>query len=46
MTDFFHVLAKRKIGKNFLALQQEDRTVNAYAAEFVRLNCFAPALVV
>lgn len=39
-------MAKPEMWKKYLELQQRDQTVNIYAAELVRLNCFASTLVV
>lgn len=45
LAKFFYTSAKHKIKKKFLELRKGDRTVNAYAIEFVRLSHFALTLV-
>ncbi|MFW5439049.1 hypothetical protein [Paenibacillus apiarius] len=41
----FHASARRTMECQFMDLQQRDRTVDAYAVEFIKLSRFAPAMV-
>jgi hypothetical protein len=42
---FFPETAKREMQSQFMNLKQRDKSVEAYAAEFLRLSRFAPKLV-
>ena len=42
---FFPETAKRGMQSQFMNLKQKDRSVEAYAAEFLRLSRFAPKMV-
>ena len=42
---FFPKTAKREMEQRFVHLRQYDRTVDAYAAEFLRLSRFTPSMV-
>ena len=42
---FFLIIVKKKIKEQVTRLQQDDRTVDEYAAEFLRLSRFALYMV-
>ena len=42
---FFPKTAKREMKQRFIHLKQYDRSVDAYAAEFLRLSRFSPSMV-
>jgi len=42
---FFRVIAQKEMEEEFIRLQQRNRSVDEYAAEFSRLNSFSPYVV-
>ena len=43
---FFLNMAQKEMEEQFIRLKQKDRTIDEYVAEFLRLNRFAPYMVV